>query len=298
LKEAKKGLLRVPSEIEWNSNPRCNKEWFEQVTVGRVHPRIEGIRCSLIYNKEGTGNIFLIDVPKSPISPHMSDEDKRYYQRIGARSEPMEHYQVEYCFGRRLKPDLVPEMDISPISRGSSNGFAIQLTLHNKGRAIAKLPYCSTKMFGTVSMNPENVYSPSKRPLAIETTGFVHIDYFSYNDPLFSDTALQIFYTQMQVDDYAVVSVTTCAEEAVTKNLYGLITRDYITMLSEGKPSWVKLPLFKQEDFEAFIETSMKVYIDPKKYPIFLSNVALALFPPPYEIERLEWLERARRRYL
>ena len=94
--EIKKGKVTVkihPKELTWGEEI-LSKEQLEDNFIGKIQPRIDGIRIQPV--REGNGSmrvIFLVDIPKSNNSPHIAS-DKRYYKRLNFRRTPMEHYEI------------------------------------------------------------------------------------------------------------------------------------------------------------------------------------------------------------
>lgn len=94
--EIKKGKVVVkvlPKELTWGEEI-LSKETLEDNLVGKIQPRIDGIKIQPV--REGNGSmrvIFLIDIPQSKSRPHMAS-DKRYYKRLNFRKKPMEHFEI------------------------------------------------------------------------------------------------------------------------------------------------------------------------------------------------------------
>jgi hypothetical protein len=94
--EIKKGKVVVkvlPKELTWGEEI-LSKETLEDNLVGKIQPRIDGIKIQPV--REGNGSmrvIFLIDIPQSKSRPHMAS-DKRYYKRLNFRKTPMEHFEI------------------------------------------------------------------------------------------------------------------------------------------------------------------------------------------------------------
>lgn len=94
--EIKKGKVVVkvlPKELTWGEEI-LSKERLEDNLVGKIQPRIDGIRIQPV--REGNGSmrvIFLVDIPQSKNRPHIAS-DKRYYKRLNFRKAPMEHYEI------------------------------------------------------------------------------------------------------------------------------------------------------------------------------------------------------------
>lgn len=110
-------------------------------------PTVNGIDGTFIHSAASASEGYaLLYVPESTSQPHrviikLKDLNGHYYVRSGSSFEVASHVQLEDMFGRRPKPKL--EIDYSIISRRSANNvdLSILLTLHNRGRALAKYPY-------------------------------------------------------------------------------------------------------------------------------------------------------------
>lgn len=112
----KKNLKIYPNEITWGEE-NLTKERLEDNLIVKIKPNIDGIR--IIPIRKGNGSlkvIFLIDIPKSNNSPHMS-HGNRYYKRLNFEIKPMEHYEVAYLFkiSSTMKEKLIDEIFI-PLS--------------------------------------------------------------------------------------------------------------------------------------------------------------------------------------
>jgi hypothetical protein len=126
-----------PKEIAWGNASLLSREKLENNLIGKIHPRIDGLKIVPIRNDAGEV-IFLIDIPQSENPPHMAS-DNRYYKRLNFRRVPMEHYEVADLFGRRRKPllTLIPVLEGVDVKEGK-NWFKMRLYLTNKGKATAK----------------------------------------------------------------------------------------------------------------------------------------------------------------
>jgi len=88
----------LPSEITWGP-PSLTKEKLEHVLKARVQPGDNAIFIVPVRNPNQQAQcIFLIDVPKSKIGPHMANY--RFYIRSNFESKPMEYWQVADMFKR------------------------------------------------------------------------------------------------------------------------------------------------------------------------------------------------------
>ena len=96
-----------PSEITWGL-PSLTREKLEHVLKAKVQPWDNAIFIVPVRNpNQEIRCIFLIDVPKSKIGPHMANY--RFYIRSNFESKPMEYWQVADMFKRNWiqKAELV-----------------------------------------------------------------------------------------------------------------------------------------------------------------------------------------------
>jgi len=135
ISEEIKGQKRLPIEIEWNTNVKRTREWFQDITINQIWPLIPGIRIIPVQSEKG--NIFLVDIPASQTPPHMSDG--KYYHRNNFESNPMEHYQVADAFGKRRRPVLKPIVKISNYDP-KNRTLKLSYGLTNFGQVLAKWP--------------------------------------------------------------------------------------------------------------------------------------------------------------
>lgn len=84
-----------PKEITWGSSS-YSKETLEQKLLHRIKLGIPELTIVPIRN-ENKEVIFLIDIPKSSLAPHMGP-DYRYHKRVNFGSQLMEHYEVQNLF--------------------------------------------------------------------------------------------------------------------------------------------------------------------------------------------------------
>ena len=100
---------------------------------------VPGVQCKRI-ELAGGGGVIIVYVPRSELSPHCSQKDKRYYQRHGDSFMTMEHFQVADMFGRRQQPYLVPSVRLYNDVNYSGH-FEVLLQIDNIGRAVARFPF-------------------------------------------------------------------------------------------------------------------------------------------------------------
>lgn len=117
------------------------KEWLEQVIQDNIQRRIENLEIFPIReNGDMTKTIYVVKIPRSSNSPHMS-ADKCYYKRNNFRSVKMEEYEVRDLFYRESVPDLrISEYLFDKIKEDSDCiTFCILVQVANISNTIATL---------------------------------------------------------------------------------------------------------------------------------------------------------------
>ena len=84
-----------PKKATWGK-VSLDKESLEQKLMTRIKPPINGLVIKPIRNEKDEV-IFLIDIPKSGLAPHMSFDNK-YHSRTNFGTRAMEHYEVANLF--------------------------------------------------------------------------------------------------------------------------------------------------------------------------------------------------------
>lgn len=87
------------------------REWLEQVCPNLVEYALEDFRVHEVEPSTPSSIpegkvVIVIDVADSPRAPHQSQQDKKYYVRLGGRSEPASHRMIEDIRNRTRHPDL------------------------------------------------------------------------------------------------------------------------------------------------------------------------------------------------
>lgn len=134
-------------------------EQLDSMASRLVVPQVDGVLNHVIFEDKLKATGYVVSViPQSIAAPHRAEYHsyKRYYQRSGDSFIQLEHWQLEYMFGRRQVPDLKVAWTVIPSSRylddhifpegilklkhdeGSSKDAVIRVCILNKGRAIAK----------------------------------------------------------------------------------------------------------------------------------------------------------------
>jgi hypothetical protein len=96
IKDEKGKTIKIyPKEPTWGK-VSLDKETLENKLLTLIKPPIDGLTIKPIRNKKNEV-IFLIDIPKSPNSPHMTP-DYRYHKRVNFRKRLMEHFEISNLF--------------------------------------------------------------------------------------------------------------------------------------------------------------------------------------------------------
>jgi len=120
-----------------------------------VNPIVDGVIHKKIEVSNNSGFVVTL-IPPSDSGPHMAKAgEDRYYKRSGDRFAKMEHFDIEDMFGRRSRPRLLLQYDITRGIRcqGEVMQFRIILSIENDGRASAVAPYLSIQVSGPCSMD-------------------------------------------------------------------------------------------------------------------------------------------------
>jgi hypothetical protein len=95
IKDEKGNIIRIfPKEITWGEMS-LDKETLENKLSVRIKPQIDGLIIKPARKEEKV--IFLLDIPKSNCSPHMSP-DHKYNKRINFGIHAMDHHEVANLF--------------------------------------------------------------------------------------------------------------------------------------------------------------------------------------------------------
>ncbi len=134
-----------PQRIEWIDKRNVKgdpKETLENVITSLIHPKISNVIIKGVPSEKDRSKIVLIvDVPESPLAPHMADFS--YYKRWNFKAEPMEDYEVRALMGRKVRPDLkvlliFKESDLQFDETGLSQPIELMASLANVGKALAQ----------------------------------------------------------------------------------------------------------------------------------------------------------------
>lgn len=92
---------------------QSTKDWLENVIAQLTDPEIIGVRVIPVLPKNSERSkiepgkaLYVIEVPDSDRAPHQSVSDRRYYVRIGSKSEPTPHRLIEDIRNRAKHPNV------------------------------------------------------------------------------------------------------------------------------------------------------------------------------------------------
>ena len=90
---------RRPTGIRWVEGSGI-EERIQNVVATKVQPKLEGVKVLRLPNPDNDAQaVFVVEVPKSPEAPHMTDS--RYFKRRGSVSLAMEDSEIRsVIFGR------------------------------------------------------------------------------------------------------------------------------------------------------------------------------------------------------
>jgi hypothetical protein len=102
-----------------------------------VSPIVDGIRHKALELSSQAGFAITL-IPENDSGPYMAKlGEDRYYKRSGDSFYRMEHFDLEDMFGRRQKPRLKVNLNVTPIL--NEPGIEeITFSMENEGRAMAK----------------------------------------------------------------------------------------------------------------------------------------------------------------
>lgn len=115
-----------------------------------LQPKNENIEVYAVKDKKPSHGFLAIRVARSDRRPHRSEApgDGKYYKRVGCSSYPMEHYDIEDAFARRIVPEITLRWRVQTAGGGSVRGLsykniAVILSLQNVGLVSALYSYLS-----------------------------------------------------------------------------------------------------------------------------------------------------------
>ena len=172
----------------------------------------------------------------------------------------MEHYQVDYHFGRRLRPDLIPQIFIENGSEGIP-AIKIIFKVKNDGRALAKWPMFKAELYGC------QIDGKYIRPRV--TQKFVEyncshrtpfIQFITSEIAIYPNSGLDLFEVcPIASEDRVVIKVNIGGENVVTNRYFGCI---YVPgMLEQIKTSHkpIEIQMFPEERLSDIVEYIFKI---------------------------------------
>ncbi len=143
-----KGENDYAEEAKPLAKPKGFQAAIESALATIALPFNSGIQNKTILSEDGTTGFVVTYIPYSdrPVRSEGSG-DKNFYKRIGGSFVPLEVYDIEEMYGRRLGARVVPVIRFrkggsSQDNFGNTNHYAsIDIGLLNEGRGIAKFPF-------------------------------------------------------------------------------------------------------------------------------------------------------------
>ncbi|OQW34816.1 MAG: hypothetical protein A4E19_18040 [Nitrospira sp. SG-bin1] len=130
----------LPKEVEGFDPSVITKEWLEQVILGNIRPRLQGVKINPVHlSTRAHGKYaYVVHVPQASTAHQASD--KKYYKRFNFQNEPMEDYEIRDIMNRRTHPILIPQFEIGPIvtRTGNVEERKLYVTLRNEGNVRAQ----------------------------------------------------------------------------------------------------------------------------------------------------------------
>ncbi|HEX8265964.1 MAG TPA: ATP-binding protein [Pyrinomonadaceae bacterium] len=120
------------------------KEWLEDIIPNLVDFPLSSFNVYVVTAKDATSGIatdkglFLIDIATSDAAPHQA-KDKKYYARVGGKSQPIGHRLVMDIVGRAKYPKLKISCSILPKEKRlpHESKDALRFFCENIGRIFA-----------------------------------------------------------------------------------------------------------------------------------------------------------------
>ena len=123
--EGSKERKHFPEDLDegFERSGKVNAIWLEDVLLGNIAPKIQGLKPYEIELENGNF-ILVLEVPQSQYGPHMA-KGNRYYKRRQTKAEPMEHYEVEDVRNRSRGPLLQLNIDFKNVEYKQYKDFEL-----------------------------------------------------------------------------------------------------------------------------------------------------------------------------
>ena len=130
----------LPVNIDEGFDPTViSKERLEQVILGNIRPRIQGLTIKPVHlSTRARGRYaYVVHVPQSSTAHQASD--KKYYKRFNFKCEAMEDYEIRDVMNRTTHPFLIPKFEIGPMLQyRNAEEYKLFVTLRNEGKVRAQ----------------------------------------------------------------------------------------------------------------------------------------------------------------
>lgn len=112
------------------------RDWLEQVIPNLVEHPVAHFRVHEIVSTPGSSvpdgrAVVVIEFLDSPLAPHQSVDDQKYYHRRAGRSEPASHFYLELLRNRLVAPRLEARL----------TGLEIQRAFRHEDHVIVQCPW-------------------------------------------------------------------------------------------------------------------------------------------------------------
>jgi hypothetical protein len=215
---------------------KVTKEWIENVIDSNIKRIIPKLRIFPIrFDSDLEKSVFIIKIPASRMSPHMSSEN-RYYRRANYKVIPMEEYEIRNLYNRRLGTKLSIDKIIVNPNGASSTGnklrsvtYLFLVQIRNDGTSIEKDYKVEIHLPEIVYQN-NRYMNPLERCFIRKENGFL-IFSIPNTSPIFQDEVTTIISFSLSITKSNLVPLM---ENGIKLKLYytsGI--EEYIDKVSE-----------------------------------------------------------------
>jgi len=156
--------LRIDGGVPLTAKPNL-LNWIDDLIPTLVDPPLPKISSWLIHPRADHSQIaaghvlVVVHIPESAMAPHQA-RDRKYYQRVGRRLEPLRHRAILDIIGRRRHPTLRTKLIVHI---GNVREPTIFWQLENTGKSMA-LHWKAVIRFPT-KIGKSGVTVPDERPV-------------------------------------------------------------------------------------------------------------------------------------
>ena len=141
-------------------------ELLDSMISRLVSPQVEGVENMVLQEDRPSASGFVVTyIPRSILAPHRAEAAglKHYYKRYGDSFKPVEHYELEYMFGKRMhpRPHLFWDVEVLRTHQRSRNAKCqLRIGITNQGRAIARFVCLRIRYDATSPYRISSKYRP------------------------------------------------------------------------------------------------------------------------------------------